>query len=168
MNFTYTSLQELQRYNQQLCESVPVIEIPYDYDDCSEDIFQQFEEKLKSLRNFTQLKSEIFQILKEIGNAFSFIQMLSELMELKDQNMHELYSFIETTSLHERMSSSDADNAHLSSHVSSIVRQAVDNDNIDCILHYFVVNVMSYVEALGLKDEWKDTFGELKTKQTTS
>ncbi len=182
LSFMYTSLQELQRYNKQLKESIPCIDILSTNLEYSEDIFVYIQQKLKSLLTFTQLKAEVFQIFKEIGNTFSFVRMLSETMEVKDQNIGEVCLFLnnENINLQEAFSSvqllansmslSTSNGPYIGERVSTIIKDIVDDGKTRSILQYFVSRIMGFLQVLGLESEWKDVEGieELSQKNSNS
>ena len=108
------------------------------------------------------LKKEVFQIFKEIGNVFSFVQMLSGLMETKEQKERKLFTFLNDTSLEETLSSAFERNLksrHVSERLSSVIKNGVGDEKTGNVLEYFVRRVMGHLRELGLRGNWEDTTG---------
>lgn len=89
--------------------------------------------------------------------------MLSEIMEVKDQNKGEVYAFLNNdTNLKETIGSASSWTSKrpiISERVSTVIKCSSGDGSTRSILQYFVSRVRGFLQVLGLDNEWKDTRG---------
>jgi len=78
-------LQDLCAYIRALEPHVPKLHLPLGRASGAEDAYKYFETQLAPLLEFDDLKPEVFQIFREVGNLISFMQSLSDALQVHDQ-----------------------------------------------------------------------------------
>jgi len=79
------TLQDLTAYIQALSDHLPACNLPYSCNANAEHAHSYFHSQLAPLLEFDDLKPEVFQSLRYIGNALAFFKDLSAVLEMHDQ-----------------------------------------------------------------------------------
>jgi hypothetical protein len=78
-------LQDLSAYIQALGDHLPACNLPFSCTTNAEHAYDYFYSHLAPLLEFDDLKPEVFQSLRCIGNALAFFKDLSAVLEMHDQ-----------------------------------------------------------------------------------
>ena len=85
MQVLVDKLQDLTAYIQALSNHLPACNLPFSCNANAEHAYDYFHTCLSPLLEFDDLKPEVFQSLRYIGNALAFFKDLSAVLEMHDQ-----------------------------------------------------------------------------------